>query len=186
VKIQLLLREGLVLTSAANSQINAKLQTVVYRFKTLGSLLTQVSEHEVPLQFPRSPKTSSATNSDQFCVKLCREGATSRLFSKCERYCDMMAGPESWNLNRHPLLGNIQQTCLRRSRGQLTSPWIPVDCSQFDSEVEAGDYLHLSTASSKRRRNGNPVPGGITGPTCSLGIKIRGPGPPGWESLTWE
>jgi hypothetical protein len=31
------------------------------------------------------------------------------------------------------------------------------------------EYLHRSPASSKRRRKGNPVPGGITGPPCSWG-----------------
>jgi hypothetical protein len=32
------------------------------------------------------------------------------------------------------------------------------------------EYLHLSPASRKRRRKGNPVPGGITEPPCSWGI----------------
>jgi hypothetical protein len=31
-------------------------------------------------------------------------------------------------------------------------------------------YLHRSPASRRRRRKGNPVPGGITGPPCSRGI----------------
>jgi hypothetical protein len=31
-------------------------------------------------------------------------------------------------------------------------------------------YLHRSPASRKRRRKGNPVPGGITGPPCSSGM----------------
>jgi hypothetical protein len=32
------------------------------------------------------------------------------------------------------------------------------------------EYLHRCPASRKRRRKGNPVPGGITGPPCSRGI----------------
>jgi hypothetical protein len=32
------------------------------------------------------------------------------------------------------------------------------------------EYLHRSPASRKRRRKGNPVPGGISGPPCSWGI----------------
>jgi hypothetical protein len=32
------------------------------------------------------------------------------------------------------------------------------------------EYHHRSPASRKRRRKGNPVPGGITGPPCSWGI----------------
>jgi hypothetical protein len=42
------------------------------------------------------------------------------------------------------------------------------------------EYLHRIAASRRRRRNGNPVPGGITGSLCSWGIYIRGHGPPGW------
>jgi hypothetical protein len=41
-------------------------------------------------------------------------------------------------------------------------------------------YLHYSLARRRRRRNGSPVPGGITGPPCQWGIKIQGPGPQGW------
>jgi hypothetical protein len=44
------------------------------------------------------------------------------------------------------------------------------------------EYLHRSPASRKRRQKGNPVPGIITGPPCSRGIYIRGPGPSGWGS----
>jgi hypothetical protein len=29
------------------------------------------------------------------------------------------------------------------------------------------EYLHRGPASHRRRRKGNPVPGGITGPACS-------------------
>jgi hypothetical protein len=32
------------------------------------------------------------------------------------------------------------------------------------------EYLHRSPASRRRRRKGNPVSGGITGPACSWGI----------------
>jgi hypothetical protein len=32
------------------------------------------------------------------------------------------------------------------------------------------EYLHRSPASRRRRRKGNPVPGGITGPPCSWRI----------------
>jgi hypothetical protein len=39
---------------------------------------------------------------------------------------------------------------------------------------------HRSSANRRRRRKGNTVPGGITGPPCYWGIYIRGPGPPGW------
>jgi hypothetical protein len=48
------------------------------------------------------------------------------------------------------------------------------------------EYLHHSPASRRRRGKGNPVPGGITGPPCSWGRQIRGPGPPGWGSLESE
>jgi hypothetical protein len=48
------------------------------------------------------------------------------------------------------------------------------------------EYLHRCPASRKRRQKGNPVPGGIPGPPCSWGIWIRGPGPPGWGSLSWD
>jgi hypothetical protein len=47
-------------------------------------------------------------------------------------------------------------------------------------------YLHLCPLSRRRRRKGNPVPGGITGPPCSGGIYIRGPGLPYWENLEFE
>jgi hypothetical protein len=41
----------------------------------------------------------------------------------------------------------------------------------LDLQVEGRlKYLHRSPASRKRRRKGNPVPGGITGPPCSWGI----------------
>jgi hypothetical protein len=32
------------------------------------------------------------------------------------------------------------------------------------------EYLHRSPASRRRRRKGNPVPGGITGPPCHWDI----------------
>jgi hypothetical protein len=48
------------------------------------------------------------------------------------------------------------------------------------------EYLHRSPASRRRRRKGNPVPGGKTGPPCCCGIKIRGPGFVGWGSLEFE
>jgi hypothetical protein len=47
-------------------------------------------------------------------------------------------------------------------------------------------YLHRSPASRRRRRKGNPVPGGITGPLCSWERYILGHGPPGWGSLESE
>jgi hypothetical protein len=47
-------------------------------------------------------------------------------------------------------------------------------------------YLHRSHESRRRRRKGNPVPGGITGPPYFWAVKIRGPGPPGWGSLEFE
>jgi hypothetical protein len=34
------------------------------------------------------------------------------------------------------------------------------------------EYLHRCPASCKRRHKGNPVPGGITGPPCSWGIRF--------------
>jgi hypothetical protein len=42
---------------------------------------------------------------------------------------------------------------------------------------------HRSPASRRRRRKGNPVPGGITGSPGSWGIQIWRPGHPGWGSL---
>jgi hypothetical protein len=54
---------------------------------------------------------------------------------------------------------------------------------QFGGGLE---YFHRSTASSKRRRKGNPMRGGITGPPCSWGIWIQEPGPRGWISLKWD
>jgi hypothetical protein len=48
------------------------------------------------------------------------------------------------------------------------------------------EYLHRSPDSRKRRRKGNPVPGGITGRPCSWGIQIREPGPQGSGSLRWD
>jgi hypothetical protein len=42
------------------------------------------------------------------------------------------------------------------------------------------EYLHRSPASRRRRRKGNPVPKGITGPPCHWGTYMQGPGPPGW------
>jgi hypothetical protein len=33
------------------------------------------------------------------------------------------------------------------------------------------EYVHRSPASRRRRRKGNPVPGSITGPRCSVGYK---------------
>jgi hypothetical protein len=40
--------------------------------------------------------------------------------------------------------------------------------------------------SRRKRRKGNPVPGGITGPPCSWRIYIRESGPPGWGILESE
>jgi hypothetical protein len=63
------------------------------------------------------------------------------------------------------------------------------DKNAFMKEIPAGggvEYLHLSPTSRKWRRKGNPVPGGTTGPPCSWGIYIRGPGRPGWDSLEFE
>jgi hypothetical protein len=49
------------------------------------------------------------------------------------------------------------------------------------------EYLHRSPASSRRRRKWNPVPGIITGPSCSRGDRNTGNWPsPGWESLECE
>jgi hypothetical protein len=48
------------------------------------------------------------------------------------------------------------------------------------------EYLHRIAASRRRRRKGNPVSGGMTGPPCFWRIWIRGPGPPGWGSLESE
>lgn len=45
------------------------------------------------------------------------------------------------------------------------------------------EYLHRSPASRRRQQKWNPVPGDIIGPPYSWGIKIQGPGPPGWGSL---
>jgi hypothetical protein len=53
-------------------------------------------------------------------------------------------------------------------------------------KTQKSEYLHRSPASRRRGRKGNPVPGGLTGPTYSWGIKIRVPGPPGWGSLEYE
>jgi hypothetical protein len=51
---------------------------------------------------------------------------------------------------------------------------------------EGSNYLQHRSASRKRRREGNSVPGGITGPPCPWGIEIRGPDPPGCWSLECE
>jgi hypothetical protein len=60
-------------------------------------------------------------------------------------------------------------------------------CSGRDIPFGGGfEYLHRSPASRRRRRKGNPVPGGVTGPPCSWGILIRGPNPPGWGGLESE
>jgi hypothetical protein len=53
----------------------------------------------------------------------------------------------------------------------------------YNENLTRVEYFHLSTASRRRRRKGNPVPGGIIGPPCSLRIYIQGPGLPGWASL---
>jgi hypothetical protein len=56
--------------------------------------------------------------------------------------------------------------------------------SGFEVEKPCGGgfrYLHRSPASRRRRRKGNPVPGGISRPHCSWG-----PGPPGCGSLEYE
>jgi hypothetical protein len=37
--------------------------------------------------------------------------------------------------------------------------------------LQGSNHLHRRRASRKRRRKGNPVPGGITGPPCSWGFK---------------
>jgi hypothetical protein len=47
------------------------------------------------------------------------------------------------------------------------------------------EHLHRSPAISRRRRKGNPVPGGLTGPACHWGTQIQGPGPPGWGLDAW-
>jgi hypothetical protein len=47
-------------------------------------------------------------------------------------------------------------------------------------------YLHCIPACHRRQPKGNPVPIGRIGPPCSWGIKIPGPGPPGWGSLKSE
>jgi hypothetical protein len=47
-------------------------------------------------------------------------------------------------------------------------------CKEFIERSPCGgglEYLHRSPTSRRRRRNGNPVPGGITGPPCPEGYK---------------
>jgi hypothetical protein len=51
-----------------------------------------------------------------------------------------------------------------RPRLRNTRPYFKTPCGG------GLEYLHLWPASRKRRRKGNPVPGGITGPPCSRGI----------------
>jgi hypothetical protein len=48
------------------------------------------------------------------------------------------------------------------------------------------EYLARSPASCRGRLKGNRVPGGITGPPFSWGLKIWGPGPLGLGSLEFE
>jgi hypothetical protein len=45
------------------------------------------------------------------------------------------------------------------------------------------EYLQSITASRRRRRIGNSVPGDKTGSPCSLGIWMREPGLPDWGNL---
>jgi hypothetical protein len=75
---------------------------------------------------------------------------------------------------------------------QQTFPWIRIRCIRREQNWfqnrdnpcgGVAEYLHRSPASLRRRRKGNPVPGGITGPPCSWGMYVWGPGPPGWRSL---
>jgi hypothetical protein len=64
---------------------------------------------------------------------------------------------------------------------RLSQPGGPSSCIYFTQEesipvmapgIGTGlQYLHCSSVSRKRRRKGNPVPGGITGPPCSWGHK---------------
>jgi hypothetical protein len=61
---------------------------------------------------------------------------------------------------------------------------LPVTVSK--PRVEVMEYVHRSSANRRRRRNVNPVAGNKTGPPCSWGIQIRGPGLPGWGSLESE
>jgi hypothetical protein len=42
------------------------------------------------------------------------------------------------------------------------------------------EYLHPSPARSRRRRKGNPMPGGITRPLCHWGTLTQITDPPGW------
>jgi hypothetical protein len=62
--------------------------------------------------------------------------------------------------------------------------------SQCDSDSDSTrggfEYLHHNPAICSRRRKGNPVPRGITGPPCFWTIEVRVPGPPGWESVKPE
>jgi hypothetical protein len=59
--------------------------------------------------------------------------------------------------------------------------------TDYDQTNSCGEGCRITPpASRRRRRKGNPVPGGTTGPPCSWRIQIRGPGPPGSESLEFE
>jgi hypothetical protein len=49
-----------------------------------------------------------------------------------------------------------------------------------------GGGFKYPPASRRKGQKGNPVPGGITRPPCSWGIKMWGPGCPGWGSLGYE
>jgi hypothetical protein len=91
-----------------------------------------------------------------------------------------------------------QQIIYMDRRKRQTIPWIRASlykepCRLFKDSREECDavcrrveYFHRSPASRRKRRKGNPVPGGITGPSCSWGIWIREPGPPGSRSLESE
>jgi hypothetical protein len=77
----------------------------------------------------------------------------------------------------------------RRKEDCLERVWLSSAMKKIgtnDSLLLRDDHLHHIPTSRRRRRKGNPVPGGITGRPSSWGIKIRRPGPTGWGSLESE
>jgi hypothetical protein len=87
------------------------------------------------------------------------------------------------NCNKRGTIGNDVFYAVR-AKGLYNEDTSRVSCWRKKRDPCGGgvEYLDRNPASRRRRRRGNPVIGGTTGPPCSWGIKIRGLGPTGWGS----
>jgi hypothetical protein len=98
-----------------------------------------------------------------------------------------------WLCKQWPLHGNDLKTAIEKWSKRLPREaeieiwgtvfsvrYVPRFCKQDESR------RIRSHAKSPFLKEAIWIPEGITGPPCSWGIWIQGPGPPSWRSLKWD